>query len=121
MMDAKGREGETSTREEMVYTSVRSRAEGTSGGTRSTPRARSTRKKKKRTAPYKQEIRPVIERILLQMELMLLTGMDEVIDEAQEAEWSDVECPALVRLFVNKRGEFARWILDAASREEVNA
>jgi len=53
------------------------------------------------------------------MELMLLTCMDEVADEAQEEEWSDVECPALVRLFVNKRGEFARWILDAANREEA--
>jgi hypothetical protein len=40
------------------------------------------------------------------MELMLLTGMDEVAYEAQEEEWCDVERPALVRLFVNKREEF---------------
>jgi len=53
------------------------------------------------------------------MELMLLTGMDEVADEAHEPEWSDVECPALVRLFVNTRGEFARWILGAANKEEA--
>ena len=64
-------------------------------------------------------MRPVIERILGQMELMLLTCMDEVADEAHEPEWSDVEFPALVKLFVNKRGEFARWILDAANREEA--
>ena len=66
-----------------------------------------------------QEMRPVIERLLGQMELMLLTGIDEVADEAQEEEWSEVECPTLVRLFINKRGEFARWILDATSREEA--
>jgi hypothetical protein len=53
------------------------------------------------------------------MELILLTRMDKVADEAQEEEWSDVECPALVRLFVNKRREFARWILDATNREEA--
>jgi hypothetical protein len=53
------------------------------------------------------------------MELILLTGIDEVADEAHEKEWSDVGCPALVRLFINKRGEFARWILDAANREEA--
>jgi hypothetical protein len=64
-------------------------------------------------------MRPLIERILGQMELMLLTGMKEVAYEAQEAEWCEVECPALVRLFVNKRGEFVRWILVAASREEA--
>jgi len=38
------------------------------------------------------------------MELILLTGIDEVADEAHEKEWSDVDCPALVRLFINKRG-----------------
>ena len=53
------------------------------------------------------------------MELIQFTRMDEVADEAHEDEWSDVECPALVRLFINKRGEFARWILDAANREEA--
>jgi len=62
---------------------------------------------------------PVIERLLGQLELILLTKMDEVADEAQEEEWSDVEYPALVRLFVNKREEFARWISDAANREEA--
>ena len=39
-------------------------------------------------------MRPVIERLLGQVELMLLTCMDEVADEAHEDEWSDVECPA---------------------------
>ena len=47
-------------------------------------------------------MRPVIERLLGQMELILLTRVDEVDDEAQEEEWSDVECPALMRLFFNK-------------------
>ena len=45
--------------------------------------------------------------------------MGEVADEAHEEEWSDVECPAIVRLFFNKRGILARWMLDAASREEA--
>ena len=30
-----------------------------------------------------------------------------------------MDCPALVRLFINKRGEFARWIMDATNREEA--
>jgi hypothetical protein len=49
-------------------------------------------------------MRPVIERLMRQMELILLTGMDEVVDVEHEEEWSDAECPALVRLFINKRG-----------------
>ena len=113
------REGDLDTGEETEDTAGRPGAAATSGRARTAPGTKSTRKKKIRTATYKHEMRPVIERILGHMELMLLTGMDEVADEAQEEEWSDVECPALVRLFVNKRGEFARWILDAASREEV--
>jgi hypothetical protein len=113
------REGVIDTGEETEDTAGRSGAAANSGGARSTPGTSSTRKKKKKTETYKQEMRPVIERLLGQMELMLLTGMGEVDDEAHEDEWSDVECPALVKLFVNQRGEFARWILDAASREEA--
>jgi hypothetical protein len=45
--------------------------------------------------------------------------MEEVADINQEEEWRDAECPALVRLFINKRGEFARWMLEAANREEA--
>ena len=94
-------------------------AAATSNRTRSTAGAKVQRKKKKKTASYKQDMRPRIERILGQMEIMLLTGMDEVAGEAHEEEWCDVECPALVRMFVNKRGEFARWIMDATSWEEA--
>jgi len=45
--------------------------------------------------------------------------MDKVADVGQEEEWSDAECLALVRLFINKRGEFARWMMDAENREEA--
>ncbi len=54
---------------------------------------------------YKHEMKPLIERLLAQMELILLTGMEEVADGGQEDEWNDAEYPALVmRLFINKRG-----------------
>ena len=61
-------------------------AAATSNRTRSTAGAKVPHKKKKKTASYKQDMRPLIERILGQMELMLLTGMDDVSDEAQEEE-----------------------------------
>ena len=104
------REGDIDTGEETEDIAGRSGAATTSGRARSAPRTKAARKKKKRAAAYKQEMRPVIERLLGQLELMLLTCMDEVADEAKEEEWSDVKCPELVRFFVNKRGEFARWI-----------
>ena len=53
------------------------------------------------------------------MKIILLTDMKEVADVEQEEECSDAECFALVRLFNNKRGEFARWMMDAANREEA--
>ena len=53
------------------------------------------------------------------MEMILLTCMEEVAYVGQEEEWSDAECPALVRLFINKRVEFARWMMDATNREEA--
>jgi hypothetical protein len=94
-------------------------AAATSDRTKSAAGGKITRRKKKKIASYKQEIKPVIERLLGQRKLMILTGMDEVEDEAQEEELSEVECPAYVQLFINKRGVFARWIMDVASREEA--
>ena len=82
MRNPLAREGEDGARDEGEDTPGRSDTATNSGTTRSIARAKSASKKKKRKATYKQEVRPVIERILGQMELILLTGMDEVEDEA---------------------------------------
>ena len=71
---------------------------------KSTAGAKVARKRQKKKATYKQKRKPVIERLMAQMDLILLTGMDEVADAEQEEKWSNAECLALVRLFINKRG-----------------
>ena len=53
------------------------------------------------------------------MELILLTGMEEVADVGQEEEWNDAKCPEMVWLFINTRGGFARWMMDAENPEEA--
>ena len=90
-----------------------------SGRTGSNARTKATWKKHRKKASCKHVVKPLIERLLAHMELMLLTCMEEVADINQEEEWRDAECPALVKLFINKRGEFARWMVDAANREEA--
>ena len=68
---------------------------------------------------YKQEVRPIFERLLGQLELALLGGTEEVVSKNTESEWSIVDCPALVRLFMNKQREFARFIMSASSKAEA--
>jgi ribonuclease HI len=102
-----------------VDTHRRAAAATTSDRSKSTIGAKTTRKKQRKKASYTQEMKPVTERHLGQMELILLTGMDEVANMAQEKERSDVGCPALAILLTNKRGEFARWMQDASNREEA--
>jgi len=95
------------------------RSVAASDKTKSKAGTKARRKRQRKKATYKQEVKPIIERLLTHMELILLTCMEEVADFGQEEEWRDAEYPALVRLFINKRGEFARWMPDAANREEA--
>jgi len=80
-------------------------------------------RRKTRTArgrmTYLQQVRPVFEKLLGQLELALLGGLEDVTDIRTESEWRTVECPALVRLFVNKQRGFARFLLEATSHEEA--
>jgi len=54
-----------------------------------------------------------------QLELALFGGMEEVNEIRIEAEWTTVDCPAIVRLFINKQREFARFVMVASSQHEV--
>ena len=58
--------------------------------TKSTAGEKATRKRQRKKATYKHEVKRIIER-LLTMELILLTCMEEVADVGQEEEWSDAE------------------------------
>ena len=68
---------------------------------------------------YKQQVKPIFERLLGQLELALLGGMEEEVSIRTETEWATVECPAIARLFVNKQREFARLGMDAANHDEA--
>jgi hypothetical protein len=52
---------------------------------------------------YMQQVKPVIERLLGQMEMALLGGMEDAAHVYQETKWTTADCPAIVRLFVNKQ------------------
>jgi hypothetical protein len=65
------------------------------------------------------QVKPVFERLLGQLELALLGGMEDVADVRQENEWTTADCPAMVRLFVNKQRGFARLVMDPASHDEA--
>jgi hypothetical protein len=68
---------------------------------------------------YMQQVRPVFERLLGQMELALLGGLEDVANTRPENEWRTVDCPAMVRMFVSKQKVFARFVLEATSHEEA--
>ena len=94
----------------------------TDGGSGITGNRGQGKRKAKRTRSrmgYKQQVRPMFERLLGQLELALLGGMEEVVSKSTESEWSTVDCPALVRLFMNKQTEFARFIMAASSKAEA--
>ena len=82
---------------------------------------RATRKTKrmKSRMSYMQQVKPIFDRLLGQLELALLGGMEDVADTRSENEWRTMDCPAMVRMFVNKRKVFARFVLEAASHEEA--
>ena len=63
----------TNVGEEAEDTTGRSGAAATSDRTRSAAGAKSARKRNMKAATYKQEMRPVIERLVGQMELIILT------------------------------------------------
>ena len=84
----------------------------------STRARRKTRRARGRMT-YMQQVNPVFERLLCQLELALLGGVEDVADIRTENEWRIVECPAMVRMFVNKQKSFARFVLEAASHEEA--
>ena len=66
---------------------------------------------------YIQQVKPVFEKLLRQLELALQEGMENVADVRQENEWTTTDCPAMVRLFVNKQREFARFVMEATSHD----
>ena len=68
---------------------------------------------------YIRQVKPVFERLLGQLELAILGGMEDVTYTMTENEWRTMDCPAMVRLFVNKQKVFARSVLEAASHEEA--
>ncbi len=76
-------------------------------------------KKGKTGQTYMQQVKPVFKRLLGQLELVLLGGMDDEEDVRHEIEWTSADCFAIVRLFVNNQKEFARCMMEAASRDEV--
>ena len=62
------------------------------------------RKKARKIKPrmdYMQQVNPVFERLMGQLELALLRGMEDATDVLQETEWTTTDCPTMVRLFVN--------------------
>jgi len=85
---------------------------------KSTRARRKTRRMKSRMS-YMQQVRSVFERLLGQLELALLGGLEDVADTRLENEWRTLDCPAMVRMFVNKHKVFARFVLEAASHEEA--
>jgi hypothetical protein len=87
--------------------------------TGATARTRRKARKTKGHMTYMQQVKPVFERLLGQLELALLGGVEEVADIRTEREWRTVECPAMVRMPVNKQKGFARFVLEAASHEEA--
>jgi hypothetical protein len=68
---------------------------------------------------YKQQLKPILERLLGQLELALMGRMEEVESRRTEEEWSIVNCPAIVQLFVNKQREFARFLMAATNQDET--
>ena len=60
-----------------------------------------------------------MERLLGQLELALLGGMEDVVNISMEPEWRTMDCPTIVRHFVNKQREFARFLMAASSTDEV--
>jgi len=68
---------------------------------------------------YMQQVRPVFERLLGQLEMALLGGLEEMANVRTENEWRTVDCPAMVRMYVNKQKSFARFVLEATSHEEA--
>jgi hypothetical protein len=68
---------------------------------------------------YKQQLKPIFERLMGQVELALMGRMEEFESRRVEEEWNTVDCPAIVQLFVNKQREFARFIMAASSQDEA--
>jgi hypothetical protein len=86
-------------------------------GTRQKDRRKTKRNRK--IMGYKQQVKPILERLLGQLELALLGGMEDVVNTHMETEWRTVDCPTIVRFFVNKQSEFARFLMAASSKDEV--
>jgi hypothetical protein len=82
-------------------------------------KARRRARKTRGQMTYLQQVKPVFERLMGQLELALMGGLEEVTDIRTDSEWGTVDCPALVRMFVNKQRGFARFVLEAASHEEA--
>jgi hypothetical protein len=65
----------------------------------------------------------MMEGLLGQLEMALVTGMEEVPGERNEGEWENVACPpAIVQLVVNKHELFVRALLGkgASSWDHTN-
>ena len=87
--------------------------------TGATTRAKRKTRKTRDRMTYMQQVKPVFERLLGQLELALLGGMEDVADIRTENELRTVDHPAMVRMFVNKQNSFARFGLEATSHEEA--
>jgi hypothetical protein len=90
-----------------------------SEGTRMSTRGRKKARRTQTRMGYKQQVKPIFEILLGQLELALLAGMEDTASIRSETKWTTVECPAIVRLFVNKQREFARFLMDAGSYDEA--
>jgi hypothetical protein len=73
--------------------------------------AKRERNSRRKGCGFFQRLKPVMEALLGQLEIPLLTGMEAYPGELQEEEWDDVTCPAIVRMIVNKQELFARALM----------
>jgi hypothetical protein len=67
--------GDDSRERDNGYTQGATRSASSSDRTKSTAGAKATRKRQRKKATYKHEVKPLIERLLTHMELILLTDI----------------------------------------------
>jgi hypothetical protein len=65
---------------------------------------------------FLQRLKLVMDGLLGQLETSLVTGMEEVPGERNEAEWVNVACPAIVQLVVNTQELFVMTLLGRGVR-----
>ena len=109
----------TGERSGVTSTDVEARTEDGSDMTRARIKVRRRARKSRARIGFMQLVKPNFDRLLGQLELALLTGLNGMADIYQEPEWTKSNCPAIVLLFVNKQREFARFVMDAANQDEA--